>query len=236
MPPRKDPDPSASVPCFYGAELRYLREKAGLTLEQLVDGSFRGLSFLSQIERGERGMPMDLAVHVDKKLRTNGFFQRRCEDAQRARRAGHPSYFADIPDLEKTATTIEEWAPYVIPGLLQSEPYVRELIRAVKPWEPAEAAEETVRARIARATLWQQEERPTYWAILRESLIRNPLLPPAQMAEQLEHIADDALHPERSADPAGNHRRPPAHDRRPGQDHDLRRCAARGLGRSRLQR
>ncbi|MER6310284.1 helix-turn-helix domain-containing protein [Streptomyces sp. NPDC001739] len=190
MPPRKDPDPSASVPCFYGAELRYLREKAGLTLEQLVDGSFRGLSFLSQIERGERGMPMDLAIHVDKKLQTNGFFQRRCEDAQKARRAGHPAYFADIPDLEKTATTIEEWAPSIIPGLLQTEPYVRELIRVAKPWEEPDASEHKIRARMARAELWKREDRPAYWVILREELIRKPLLPPQQMAEQLEHIVD----------------------------------------------
>ena len=31
MPARKDPDASTSVPCFYGAELRYKREQAGLT-------------------------------------------------------------------------------------------------------------------------------------------------------------------------------------------------------------
>ncbi len=133
MPPRKDPDPSASVQSFYGAELRYRREKAGLTLEQLAEGAFRGISLLSQIERGERGMPMDLAIHVDQKLNTDGFFQRRCEDAAKARRSGHPSYFADIPDLEKQATTIEEWSPCVIPGLLQTEPYIRQLIQIAKP-------------------------------------------------------------------------------------------------------
>ena len=53
----------------------------------MVDGSFRGISFLSQIERGERGMPMDFARHVDERLGTDGFFQQRCEDAARARRA-----------------------------------------------------------------------------------------------------------------------------------------------------
>lgn len=89
MPAKKDPDASTSVPCFYGAELRYRREQAGLTLEQLVEGSFRGISFLSQIERGERGMPMDFAKHVDERLGTDGFFQRRCEDASKARRVGH---------------------------------------------------------------------------------------------------------------------------------------------------
>lgn len=118
MPAKKDPDASVSVPCFYGAELRYQREQAGLTLEQLAEGSFRGISFLSQIERGERRMPVDLAKHVDERLGTDGFFQRRCEDAARARQLGHPLYFLDVPDLEKQAKALEEWAPHVVPGLL----------------------------------------------------------------------------------------------------------------------
>jgi len=71
VPPRKDPDASANVPSFYGAELRYQRELAGLTLEQLAEGSFRGIPFLSQIERGERRMPVDLARHVDAVLKTD---------------------------------------------------------------------------------------------------------------------------------------------------------------------
>jgi len=90
VPSRKDPDASANVPSFYGAELRFKRELAGLTLEQLAEGSFRGIPFLSQIERGERRMPLDLAVHVDKVLGTDGFFERRCEDARKARQSGPP--------------------------------------------------------------------------------------------------------------------------------------------------
>ncbi|GGX11995.1 helix-turn-helix domain-containing protein [Streptomyces noursei] len=188
MPPRKDPDPSASVQSFYGAELRYRREKAGLTLEQLAEGAFRGISLLSQIERGERGMPMDLAIHVDQKLNTDGFFQRRCEDAAKARRSGHPSYFADIPDLEKQATTIEDWAPFVIPGLMQTRAYMRKLCETAKPWGDPADVEEKARARLKRAEIWKSKERPYYWAILREELIRKPVLPSAGMAEQLEHI------------------------------------------------
>ncbi|WP_208637011.1 helix-turn-helix domain-containing protein [Streptomyces swartbergensis] len=190
MPAKKDPDASTSVPCFYGAELRYRREQAGLTLEQLVEGSFRGISFLSQIERGERGMPMDFARHVDERLGTDGFFQRRCEDAARARRVGHPLYYADVPDMEKQAETLEEWAPSVIPGLLQTEPYMRVLMQHGEPTASRELIEQRVRARLVRAELWNREDRPAYWGILRESLIRDALLPPEQMAEQLEHILD----------------------------------------------
>ncbi|MFI7100101.1 Scr1 family TA system antitoxin-like transcriptional regulator [Streptomyces sp. NPDC050161] len=190
MPLRKNPDASANVPCFYGAELRYRREAAGLTLEQLVDGSFRGVSFLSQIERGERRMPEDLARHVDRVLGADGFFQRRCADARKAGLAGHPQYYADMPEMEKNATTVEDWAPAVFPGLLQTEAYVRKLSEAVKPWEGAEAIERKVRARVKRAELWRRPDRPVYWAILHERLIRRSLLPPLEMAEQLEHIAE----------------------------------------------
>ncbi|MFE0249690.1 helix-turn-helix domain-containing protein [Streptomyces sp. NPDC059010] len=190
MPAKKDPDASTSVPCFYGAELRWKREQAGLTLEQLVEGSFRGISFLSQIERGERGMPLDFARHADERLGTDGFFQRRCEDAAKARRAGHPLYFADVPDLEKQAETLEEWQPNVVPGLLQTAGYMRGLIKYEAPFTPPEVAEQRISARMARAELWEREDRPTYWVILRESVIRRAPHSPAVMAEQLEHIAD----------------------------------------------
>ncbi|MET7483339.1 helix-turn-helix transcriptional regulator [Streptomyces sp. NPDC005538] len=176
------------VPSFYGAELRYRRELAGLTLEQLAEGSFRGISFLSQIERGERRMPLDLARHVDKALGTDGFFERRCEDAAKARLSGHPMYFLDVPDLEKEAKTLEEWAPNMIPGLLQTGDYMRGLIRYEHPYAPPETAEKRVHARVARAELWKRPDRPAYWGILRESLIRNTPLSPAVMAEQLDHI------------------------------------------------
>ena len=70
MPSRNDPDAPASVPAFYGAELRLKREAAGLTLQQLANGSFYSVSFLSQIERGQRRIPLDLARHADRVLRT----------------------------------------------------------------------------------------------------------------------------------------------------------------------
>ncbi|MEU2956204.1 helix-turn-helix transcriptional regulator [Streptomyces xanthochromogenes] len=188
MPPRKDTDASANVPSFYGAELRYKREAAGLTLEQLAEGSFRGVPFLSQIERGERRMPVDLARHVDERLGTDGFFQRRCEDARRAKQSGHAEYFADVAEMERGAETIEEWAPMLVPGLLQTAAYARAIVRAAMPRAADEEVEEKVSARTARASLFEQDHPPEFWAVLDESVIRRRMLPPLQMAELLEHI------------------------------------------------
>jgi transcriptional regulator with XRE-family HTH domain len=189
VPPRKDPDASANVPSFYGAELRYRRELAGLTLEQLAEGSFRGIPFLSQIERGERRMPVDLARHVDKVLGTDGFFERRCEDARKARQSGHAEYFADVAEMEKDAETIEDWAPMLVPGLLQTAPYARAIVRAAMPRASDDEVEEKVNARMRRTALFDSAGPPKFWAILDESLIRRPALPHEPMAELLEHIA-----------------------------------------------
>lgn len=189
MPARKEPDASANVPSFYGAELRFRREQAGLTLEQLVDGSWRGISFLSQVERGERRMTDDLAKHVDQKLGTDGFFVRRCEDARKAKQSGHAEYFADVLEMEKHADTIEEWAPTLVPGLLQTKEYAQKVIETGMPWLRPATVEQRVKARLERAKLWEREEPPAFWAILQEALIRQALLPPEQMAKQLEHIA-----------------------------------------------
>ncbi|ALO94441.1 DNA-binding protein [Streptomyces hygroscopicus subsp. limoneus] len=188
MPPRKDPDASANVPSFYGAELRYQRELAGLTLEQLAEGSFRGVPFLSQIERGERRMPVDLARHVDKVLGTDGFFERRCEDARRARQSGHAEYFADVAEMERHAETIEDWAPMLVPGLLQTASYARAIVRAAMPRASDEEVEEKVNARMNRAKLFDAENPPKFWAILDQSLLQRPALPYEQMAELLDHI------------------------------------------------
>ncbi|MFC7986413.1 Scr1 family TA system antitoxin-like transcriptional regulator [Streptomyces sp. NPDC057336] len=190
MPPRKDTDASVSVPCFYGAELRYQRERAGLTLEQLAEGSFRGLSFLSQIERGERGMPMDLARHVDERLGTDGFFQRRCDDAAKARRVGIAPHFADVAELEKLARTIEDWAPLLVPGLLQTEAYATAIARSAMPRATDTEVEEVVQARLNRARLFEEASPPRLWTILDESVIRRRVLPPAGMAELLDHITE----------------------------------------------
>ncbi|AZQ36892.1 XRE family transcriptional regulator [Streptomyces cyaneochromogenes] len=190
MPARKDTDASVSVPCFYGAELRFKREAAGLTLEQLAQGSFRGISFLSQIERGERRMPEDLAKHVDERLGTDGFFQRRCEDAAKARRAGIAEYFADIAELEKLARTIEDWAPVFVPGLLQTRAYTTAITRSAMPRASDDEVEEIVNARLDRARLFAGQSPPKFWAVLDESVIRRRVLPPEGMAELLDHIAE----------------------------------------------
>ncbi|KUO21573.1 helix-turn-helix domain-containing protein [Streptomyces dysideae] len=186
----KDIDGSASVPEFYGKELRWKREEAGLSQQDAVTGSFYSPTYLSEIERGQRRMPEDLAHHVDRVLKTDGFFGRRCGDVRKARKKGHAEYFERVLEAEKHAETIEEWCPTVVPGLLQTAAYARAVVLAAHPYMSDDKVEEKVSARLARARLFEDDaKQPEYWVILPEVLLRNPIIPPEEMAVQLESIA-----------------------------------------------
>ncbi|TSB17730.1 helix-turn-helix domain-containing protein [Streptomyces benahoarensis] len=190
MPARKDVDGSESVPAFYGSELRWKREEAGLTLKDVVKDCYYSVSYLSEIERGQRRMPMDLAAHVDRVLGTDGFFKRRCEDVRKARQVGHADYFARALEAETHAESIEEWSPSILPGLLQTPAYARATVLAAHPDSSDEEVKEKVDARMARAKLFADDHKvPSYWAVLHEQLLRFPVLSPEEMAGQLEHIA-----------------------------------------------
>ncbi|MFE2380692.1 helix-turn-helix domain-containing protein [Streptomyces misionensis] len=188
---RKDIDGSMSVPTFYGKELRWKREAAGLSLEAFLEGSFYGKSYLSDIEHGQRRMPLDLARHADRVLGTDGFFERHCEDVRKARRGPHAAYFEKVLEAERHADSIEEWCPITFPGLLQTAAYARQLVRSAHPTAPDEWVEERVGARLARAVLFEDDhETPEYWVVLHESLITEPLLADQDMTVQLDRIAE----------------------------------------------
>lgn len=191
MPAPKEIDGSVSVPAFYGKELRWKREEAGLTLAETAEGSFFSPTYLSEIERGTRRMPLDLARHVDRVLGTD-FFERRCEDVRKAKQGAHAAYFAPIAESEKRARTIEEWNNAVIPGLLQTEVYARAVIQSTHPLDLPEEVDAKVEARMQRACLFDTRKRPEYWVVLHEALVRGPglLIPPAEMAKQLDEIAE----------------------------------------------
>ncbi|MFE0138010.1 helix-turn-helix domain-containing protein [Streptomyces sp. NPDC059037] len=194
MAARRDIDGSASVPAFYGKELRWKREAAGRTLQETVEGSYFGATYLSEIERGQRRMPVELARHVDQLLRTDGFFERRCADVHKARRSKHAEYFAHVVELEARAKEIEEWNPTLIPGPLQLEPYIRAVVHAAYPRATEESVKEKVEARRERAWVFEDSKGPECWIVLHESILRQPIIGQDAMAEQLAHVVAVARH------------------------------------------
>ncbi|MER5973926.1 helix-turn-helix transcriptional regulator [Streptomyces sp. NPDC002055] len=187
MPPRKKLDPSSSPRALLGAELRHKREEAGLTQDELGRPLFVSGSFIGQLEAGTRRMHAEYARQIDDILKTDGFFERNCEAATKSR---YPDHFAEAAEAEAVAQTIKEYAPLLVPGLLQTEAYARAVFRAFQPTATEEVIEERVAARLERARLLDDPTTPLLWAVLDEAVLRRTVGSHTVMTAQLRHIAE----------------------------------------------
>ncbi|MFF3321956.1 Scr1 family TA system antitoxin-like transcriptional regulator [Streptomyces sp. NPDC002889] len=189
MPGAKDLDPYTSPRSFYGAELRRLREEAGLSQEQLGERVFCSGAYIGLFEAATRRPQAEMSKLLDGVLGSGEHFQRLCRLAQGSK---HASYFADAVELEQQARTISEYAPMLVPGLLQTEAYARAITRATLPLADADVLEEFVRARLDRQRILDGAARPLLWAALHETVLRVPMGGAAVMEDQLRHMVEMA--------------------------------------------
>ncbi|MFF1559879.1 helix-turn-helix domain-containing protein [Streptomyces sp. NPDC058279] len=186
MPGPKHLDPSSSPRALLGAELRVARERAGLTQAELAERLFVSGSFIGQLEAGTRRMRSDIARQIDEVLQTGGFFARNCGAAAKSK---YPNHFAEAAEAEAAAKTIREYAPLALPGMLQVEPYAREVFRAYQPTATEEVIDELVKNRLHRARLLADPTTPLLWCVLDEAALRRVVGSPRIMADALRHIA-----------------------------------------------
>jgi transcriptional regulator with XRE-family HTH domain len=175
---------------FFGSELKRWREAAGLTQQQLGERVFVSGAYIGQFETAIRKPQVDIAERIDAELGTGGFLARMC--AELINSSQYDSYFAPVAELEQYATSISEYAPTFIPGLLQTPHYIRALTApfvALKRWPAPDAV---LAVRRERAKLLDKTPAPIYWVVLHETILRVPVGGPAVMAEQLTHIAEMA--------------------------------------------
>ncbi|MFD7787965.1 Scr1 family TA system antitoxin-like transcriptional regulator [Streptomyces nojiriensis] len=183
---RKNLDPSSSPRALLGAELRVARERAGMSQAELGERLFVSGTFIGQLEAGTRRMHLEYAEQIDGILGTDGFFARNCVAAAESK---YPDHVAAAAEAEALAKTIREYAPQLIPGLLQTEAYAREVFRAYQPTATEETIDELVRNRLVRASLLNDPTTPLLWCVLDEPVLRRVGDSPAILAEALRHIA-----------------------------------------------
>ncbi|GGZ52851.1 helix-turn-helix domain-containing protein [Streptomyces bluensis] len=173
---------------FFGAELKRRREDAGLTQVELGARVFVSGGYIGQFEQAIRKPQLDVAQRIDEVLQSDGFFERTWRKLIDDKR--YADYFAAVVELERTATKICEFAPALVPGLLQTVAYIRAVTLASNPFVTEAHIEEKVAARIERARILDDATRPVYWVILHEHVLRIPVGSGVEMAQQLDHIAD----------------------------------------------
>ncbi|MEU4082820.1 helix-turn-helix domain-containing protein [Streptomyces aureus] len=172
---------------FFGSELKRRREDAGFTQVELGSRVFVSGGYIGQFEQAIRKPQLDVAQRIDSLLGSDGFFERmwhKLIDDQR-----YAGYFAAVVELERTATRIAEFAPALVPGLLQTAGYARAVTLASNPFATDAYVEERVSARLERAHVLADAARPVYWAVLHENVLRIPVGGAATMSGQLVHLA-----------------------------------------------
>lgn len=173
---------------FFGTELKRRREDAGITQVELGLRVFVSGGYIGQFEQAIRKPQLDVAQRIDEALQTDGIFERLWRKLIKEQR--YADYFAHAAELERLATSICEWAPAVVPGLLQTPEYARAIYLASNPLVTDAYVQEMVSLRMERAQLLKDATRPLHWVILHEAVLRVPVGSPAVMAQQLEHIAE----------------------------------------------
>jgi hypothetical protein len=100
-----------------------------------------------------------------------------------------PPWFRTYVDLESAATLIRTYEGQFVPGLLQTDDYMRALVHGTHLESPEEVGRR-VRLRMARQTLLTREHPPRLWAVVDEAALRRPVGGPGVMKGQLERLLD----------------------------------------------
>lgn len=156
-----------------GRRLRRLRERKGLSLRQLSEqvGGYSH-SYLGRVELGEQ-LPSEVLVDsLDEFFGTDGMLGELLEMA-------HDSVIADYSrtfvSKEPKAERIQVFTSSLIPGLLQTEEYARELFRRSLPGEAESERDDRVTVRMRRQRILEHAEAPFYWAIMDEAALKRPI-------------------------------------------------------------
>lgn len=178
-----------------GRELRKLREAKGLTGEATADIVDCSPSRISRIESGEirprAGDVMELlvayGVRIDEEPGTSLLDHARAlrEDGWWQRVGGkYATYIA----YEIEAVELKNFEPMLVPGLLQTESYAREVNVMGRESDP-DTIDQRVAARMTRQEVLRRQPNPLRMhAILSEASLRTEVGGPDVLREQLDHL------------------------------------------------
>jgi len=196
---RRVPEQGASVGGRrLAAELRRLRERAGLTGEEAAERVGWSGSKISRIERHQIGVKLTdlrklLALYgVDESYREELLALAR-ESRQRAlpQKAAANFPVATYAYAEAEAESVWNWEPQVVPGLLQTPDYaraVRQLWQQMFPGPPGET-ERWVEVRLLRQQVLTRDPPLQLSVVIDESVLRRRFGDEAVMRRQLEHLS-----------------------------------------------
>jgi transcriptional regulator with XRE-family HTH domain len=188
-----------------GAKLRRLRTDLGLSREEAAEAIRASEWKIHRLENGQVGFkerdlvdllaryqvtdPDEIAelLAMAREANTPGWWQRYTDVL--------PQWFRTYVDLESAAALIRTYEGQLVPGLLQTDDYMRAVIQGAHLDESAEEVGRRVRLRMARQTLLTGEHPPRLWAVVDEAALRRPVGGREVMRGQVERLIEAAKLP-----------------------------------------
>ena len=188
-----------------GAHLRRMREAAGISRS---DAGWEIRSSESKVSRIELGRVGFKERDVGDLLNLYGLDDG--EERERllalARDANNPgwwhrygdvlpSWFHSYLGLEAAAQQIRTYELQFVPGLLQTEDYVRAVVQLGRGMIPADEVDRRVALRVNRQSVLTRPNPVRLWAVVDESVLRRPIGGAKAMRVQLEYLIEATHQP-----------------------------------------
>jgi transcriptional regulator with XRE-family HTH domain len=186
-----------------GAELKRCREAAGLT-QEIVSRHFEWHA--AKVTRIETARVAVTARDVKDLLALYGVNDEDYREALMtlARASKEKTWLTDFRDLmrpgnfvglEQEATSMRAWEPILLPGLLQTEAYMRALMRSGRSSDPPQVLDRRVDLRLKRQARLRGAGTLQLTAIIDESAVRRVIGGSGVMKAQLISLIDAAQLP-----------------------------------------
>ncbi|MEV0035519.1 helix-turn-helix transcriptional regulator [Streptomyces sp. NPDC050804] len=182
----KPVDTSPSVHALLGAELKYHREKEGMSQGEVGKQLSLTGAFIGMLEAGTRKIRPEIALRIDEIFDTGGFFFRHCDALKKLRQ---PDQSVEAAKAERTAIRIQEYAPQVIPGILRTKAYAQAVLHSGLPTAAEDAIKDLLTPLLERIKMLQDATGPAVWTVLDEAVLQRMIGGPAVMADALRQIA-----------------------------------------------
>lgn len=201
------PDGSPTVlRMILARQLQALREKSGMSREQAAQAIDSSESTIGRMERAEGGLePLTvksllMAYGVSDPGEIDAFLALSRDASKPGWWHSYddvlPSWFRAAVGLEESASLIRAYEPQVVPGLLQTEGYIRAITAASSPAATEDFTERAVALRLARQQLLGRPDPPEYRVVLDETVLRRTIGGHKVMRAQLEHLIRAAGQPQ----------------------------------------
>jgi DNA-binding XRE family transcriptional regulator len=179
---RRDFDPRSSCYALYVDKMRRYRARESYTQDEVGAACNVSGKLIAAIENMRRMPNLDISQKLDS-LYSVDFFEDQYYEVLREGKL--TSGFRTYAEQEEQAALLEMHAPQMIPGLFQVESYARHVLRA---GQSEETLDQMVAVRIGRQEILDGDDPTFVVALIKESVLREPVGGRDVMREQLAHL------------------------------------------------